>query len=425
MTRVVLAVAAMPGFALVATAQVFSYPNFSSTAGLALLGNTVQSGSVLQLTASANQAGWVWRQAKEPVLAGFDTSFTFRITPPPSGLTADGLAFVIRHDPNGTGAQGGTAWGIGYGNGASAAPGISNSIVVEYDTHQDVAFNDSSSNELSIHTRGAQGNHEHEQWSIGRVTPAANLADGQVHALRVRYVPGTIQLFVDGAAAPVLTRPYNLASGGTYLSGTPAPGSNLLNGTAWVGFAATTRPSTFFQSCEVLSWSWSSTPLAHPCYQGTIQFDILTVEGSIGGPLRDVQLFTNQPFTIGIDSPPLFGAGAPYVLFLSLSPQPGTIGTQLGFGETCFPVLPLGPTELVLADTFGLLPAPIPALPTPYTIAIPAGVVTGPLAFTLQAVTLASLNPITLGISNAIDVSFTLAPGPVITRVVPLSATAG
>ena len=54
------------------------------------------------------------------------------------------------------------------------------------------------------------------------------------------------------------------------------------------------------------------------------------------------------------------GPGAPYVLFLSLQPQPGAFGTNLGFGSTCFPVLPAGPAELVLVDTLGLFPALLP-----------------------------------------------------------------
>jgi hypothetical protein len=141
--------------------------------------------------------------------------------------------------------------------------------------------------------------------------------------------------------------------------------------------------------------------------------------------LREVHLATFQSFGISIASPPAFGPGAPYVLFASLLPQPGALGTQLGFGETCFPVLPAGPAEFVLADTFGLFPALLPALPTPYTIALPPGVVTSPLAFTLQAVTLGSASPLTLGVTNAIDVDFTPSLPPTISTVTPLSALPG
>jgi hypothetical protein len=408
-----------------AGAQTFTYTDFGSTAGLALLGNAAQSGTALRLTANANgQTGWAWRQTPVPAVTGFDTTFTFRITPPTAGNKGEGFALVIHDDPNGAATMGGTVWGMGYGNGANSAVGIRNSIAIELDTWLDPFLADTSANELTIHTRGAQGNHEHEQWSIARNTPAASLSNGQVHTLRVRYVPGTIDVFVDGAATPAISRAYSLQTGGLYANNTAAPGANLANGTAYVGFCAATG-SGFTELCEILSWNWTSTPLVHPCYEGTLGASTLTIAGSSGGPLREVQLATFQSFGIGIAAPPAFGPGAPYVLFLSLLPQPGAFGTQLGFGETCFPVLPAGPAELVLADTFGLFPALLPAAPAPHTIAIPPAVVTSPLAFTLQAVTIASASPFALGITNAIDVSFAPSAAPAITSVAPLSAAIG
>ncbi len=408
------------------SAQSFSYPNFTSTAGLALLGNAASSAGALRLTANAsNQTGWAWRTAPTPVIAGFDTTFTFRITPPTVGTKAEGMALVIHDDPNGAATMGGTVWGMGYGNGANSAVGIRNSIAIEYDTYLDPFLADSSANEVTIHTRGAQGNHEHEQYSIARATPMANLSNGQVHTLRVRYVPGTIEVFVDGAATPLITRAFSFQTGGLYANNTPAPGTNLVNGTAFAGFCATTGAGSLTELVEILTWNWTSTPLAHPCYAGSLGQDTLTVQGSAGGALREVHLATYQSFGISIASPPAFGPGAPYVLFASLFPQPGALGTQLGFGETCFPVLPTGPAEFVLADTFGLFPALLPAAPTPYTIALPPGVVTAPLAFTLQAVTLAAASPLTLGVTNAIDVDFTPSLPPTITSVAPLSALVG
>ena len=189
------------------SAQTFNYPDFASTAQLALLGNATQSGTALRLTANtSNQTGWAWRNTPVPVAAGFDTTFTFRITPPTVGTKAEGMALVIHDDLLGAAVMGGTIWGMGYGTGSNAAIGIRNSIAVELDTFQDGFLSDTSANELTIHTRGSQGNHEHEQWSIARATPAQNLSDGQVHTLRVRYVPGTIEVFVDNSATPAITR---------------------------------------------------------------------------------------------------------------------------------------------------------------------------------------------------------------------------
>lgn len=426
MFRTHLAAGSLLALAAALPAQSFTYTDFSSTAGLALLGNAAQSGTALRLTAqTSNQTGWAWRQVAVPTIAGFDTTFSFRITPPTAGTKAEGMALVIHADPNGASTMGGTVWGMGYGNGSSASVGIRNSIAIEYDTFQDGFLSDTSSNEVTIHTRGSMGNHENEQYSIARTTPAANLSNGQIHSLRVRYVPGTIEVYVDGAATPAITRAYSLATGGLYVNNTPAPGANMTNGTAWVGFCATTGAGTLTELVEILSWNWTSTPLAHPCYSGTLGADTLTVAGSSGGALHQVQLATFQSFPITIASPPGFGPGAPYVLFLSFLPQPGVLGTQLGFGETCFPVLPSTINEHVLADTIGLFPSLLPALPSPYTIAIPAGVVPFPLSLTLQAVTFASSSPLTLGTTNAIDLSFVSSLPPAISTVAPLSAAPG
>jgi hypothetical protein len=407
-------------------AQTFSYPNFSSTAQLNLLGNAAQSGTALRLTANAsNQTGWVWRQTAVPVITGFDTTFTFRITPPTVGTKAEGMALVIHDDPNGANTQGGTVWGMGYGNGANGAVGIRNSIAVEFDTYLDGFLGDTSANELTIHTRGAQGNNENEQWSIGRNTPTTNLANGQVHTLRVRYVPGTIEVFVDGATTPAISRAYSLATGGQYLSGQAAPAPTLATGTAFVGFCATTGAGSLTELVEILSWDWTSTPLQDACYAGTLGADPLTVGGSTGGLLRTVSLATYQPFSIALAPVAAVGPGAPFVLFASLSPQPGAPGTGLGFGSTCFPVLPLGATELVLADSFGIFPSIFPAGGTPFALPLPPGLVTSTLDLTLQAVTIAQTSPFAFGVSNAIDVEFRPSAAPAITTVSPLSALPG
>ena len=407
-------------------AQSFSYPDFSSVASLTLLGNAAQSGTALRLTANAsNQTGWAWHQTALPVVGGFDTTFTFRITPPTVGTKAEGMALVIHDDPNGLATQGGTVWGMGYGNGANGAVGIRNSIAIEFDTYLDPFLSDSSANEVTIHTRGALGNHEHEQYSIARATPGQNLANGQVHSLRVRYVPGTIEVFVDGAATPLISRAYDLTTGGLYANGQPAPAPTLANGTAWLGFCATTGAGSLTELVEILSWDWASTPPVHPCYLGTMPDDVLTVDGSAGNVFRRLPLATHQPFTVAIAPPAAVGPGGPFVLVMSLLPQPGAPGTNLGFGETCMPVLPTGPLELVLADGFGLFPALVPAGPLPYALPVPAGVLTFPLDFTLQAVTIADVAPFALGISNAIDVRIQAAPAPAITSVTPPSAAPG
>lgn len=407
------------------SAQSFSYPDFSSTAQLNLLGNSIQAANAVRLTANAaGQTGWMWRNTAMPILNGFDTTFTFRVLPPPAGTKAEGFALVIQNDPNGANATGGTVWGMGYGSGANGSPGIRNSIAIEFDTYLDGFLNDSSANELTIHTRGTQGNNENENWSIGRVTPPGNFVNSQVHTARVVYVPGTIQVYVDNMATPVLTRAYDLTTGGTYQNGNPVGGIGAVGGTGFAGFCATTGAGTLTEQVDILSWDWTSTPANDPCYAGTLGANTLTINGSDGGFFRRVEIATHQPFSIGLANPPAFGAGAPYILVGSLLAQPGALGTALGFGNACFPMQPAGPLEVFLANTLDVGAGLLPALPTPYTINIPASVITFPLEMTMQAVTFDSASPLTLGLTNAVELAVRQVGPPAIASVLPLSAAA-
>lgn len=419
--------AALPCVLLTAalSAQSFQYTDFSSVSSLSLLGNAGQSGTALRLTNAIQQTGWAWHRTAMPVLGGFDTTFTFRITPPVSGTKAEGMALVIHDDPNGINTVGGTVWGMGYGTGSNSATGIRNSIAIELDTYQDGFLSDTSANELTIHTRGPLGNHENEQYSIGRNTPGVVLSNGQLHTLRVHYVPGTIEVFVDNAVTPAISRPYSFITGGTYLAGGVAPAPTLATGFCWLGFCATTGAGSLYETVEIQSWSWTSTPLKDPCYAGSLGQDVLTVEGSAGGPLREVALSTYQPFAINMAAPVGAGGPAGYVLLLTPLPTPGAPGTNLGFGNACMPMLPIGASVFVLADSFGWLPAWLPSGPAPHTLQIPTGLVSFPIDITLQAVVAASNAPFTLGLSNAIDLHIVPSPAPTIASVNPLSGTAG
>ena len=407
-------------------AQSFTYTDFSSVASLNLLGSAAQSGTSLRLTANAsNQTGWAWHRTAMPVIAGFDTTFTFRITPPTVGTKAEGMALVIHDDPNGIATQGGTVWGMGYGTGANAAVGIRNSIAIELDTYLDSFLSDTSANELTIHTRGSQGNHENEQYSIARATPTTNLSNAQVHTLRVRYVPGTIEVFVDNSATPAISRAYSLVSGGLYASGAAAPAPTLASGTAFLGFCATTGAGSLTELVEILSWSWSSTSLVDACYAGAPGADVLRVNGQSGGQLRTVTLPTWQPFSIDVLSPTPFGNGAPWILLGSLFPNPGSPAALSPFGPMCLEVAPFGIGTLILADAFSSPNPYLPAGPTPYTIQLPVGAIPFVLDITLQGVIATNASPLTFGVTNAIDLEFRNAPAPTITSVTPLSAQPG
>src|SRR5580704_15319951 len=91
----VLRIICLLGVAGVASAAV-RYDSFASRKGLRLVGDaSVSGGSVLRLTsARRNKAGAVWAVEKQPVAAGFETTFRFRLTKQGGlGPGADGIAF--------------------------------------------------------------------------------------------------------------------------------------------------------------------------------------------------------------------------------------------------------------------------------------------------------------------------------------------
>jgi hypothetical protein len=408
-------------FALAAplAAQSFSYTSFVNPPTLTAYGSGAALGNTLRLTwANGPLQGWAWHRNAMPVTAGFDTTFSFRITQPSAFVRGQGMAFVIQDSPWGVTPQGGAGNNLGYA-------GITNCIAVELDMLLDGYLGDTSANEVSVHTRGVDANNTAEFWSLGSHTPQQDLADGQPHTLRVRYTPGNLDVFVDGATTPSLACAYDLATGGTYANGAVAPAPNFASGAAYVGFSATTTSAAFCETAEILSWSWSSTPLVDACYVGAQGADVLRVNGDNGGPRHTVTLPTWQPFSIDMLSPPNHGNGAPWILLGSLFPNPGSPSALSPVGPMCMEVAPFGIGTLVLADAFSSPNPYLPAGPTPYSIQLPVGAIPFVLDITLQAIVATTASPLAFGVSNAIDVEFRNSPAPTITMVSPLSTQPG
>ncbi len=263
----------LPAAAGFATAQSFNYPDFTTTTGLTQVLTTANLGPILRVHDTTGVAGdnmgAVWYSTPVPVVNGFDTTFQFQITGAGSG---DGMAFVVQNDPNpgyngmiGANAIGRHASALGYGNFATSLPGdsIENSLAVELDHflngNQPTAdpIMDPDSNHISVHTGGIGENRPQESFSIGRAPSAilgADLNNGSVHTLRVVYVPGTLDVYLNGTL--VLTTPYSFTTGGTWIdTNAPVGGLNLIGGTsAYVGITASSGGST--QAHDLLSWSF-------------------------------------------------------------------------------------------------------------------------------------------------------------------------
>ena len=186
------------------------YPDFSSTAGLNLVGDAAQFGTVLRLTpAAAQKHGAAWFTTPQEVGNGFVTTFQFRLT---GGNVADGFAFVIQKSPDGDNALGGFGSDLGYA-------GIPDSVAVEFRPHKHFP-NEFPVPYVSVQTRGALPNSSDVTFSLGHVS-FPSMADGAVHSVNIISSPGITQIFLDGASSPNLTVPVNLA--GELGCAAPAP----------------------------------------------------------------------------------------------------------------------------------------------------------------------------------------------------------
>lgn len=143
-----------------AYATLVTYNDFSSTAGLTLVGSAgttlTGDGTVLRVTpASGGQSGAAYSTSAITLgsNATFSTTFQFRFTNPGGWDPADGITFVLAASPTGLG---GAGVGIGYA-------GVPNSVAIEFDTYNNAGYglgNDdgNSSNHVSVDTNGNLSN---------------------------------------------------------------------------------------------------------------------------------------------------------------------------------------------------------------------------------------------------------------------------
>ena len=182
--------------------------------------------------AEASKTGSLWYTHKQGVAPGFDTTFEFVISDRVGG-GADGFAFVIQNTASNVVGEGGGS--MGYG-------GIPNSLAVEYDTWQN-ADDSPSGNHISVQTAGPGSNSPGSSCSLGWTGAIQDLF--WVHTSRIRYVPGTLEVYLDGRS--VLSVATDLSSLLT-----------LDEGTAWVGFTAATGGSA--EKHRLYSWTYDVLP---------------------------------------------------------------------------------------------------------------------------------------------------------------------
>ena len=228
----------------------FGFPDFGSTSGLSLNGDAAQVGNVLRVTRGASRvedAGSVWYVQKQRLIGGFDTTFVFNINGLGGlGPGADGLAFVVQDSPDGLLASGGFGSGLGYWT-------MKRSLAVEFDTWTWGPPGEAAVDHISVQTRGAEGNSNEDKYAIppAPLVLPFELNDGMDHSARVRYVPGSMEVYVDDLSTPRLVVPLDL---------TNIDGERILDaqGEAWVGFTAATGAG--YQNHDLVAWQFHVVP---------------------------------------------------------------------------------------------------------------------------------------------------------------------
>ena len=242
-----LAMLAFTGIAFVADQSLaadFIYPNFDSTAGLILQEHASSFNGKLRLSPAIGGSGLggAWLDAKQPVKDGFNTTFQIQITDK-HGIGADGLAFVIQNNP--TPALGYPGCNIGYG-------GISNLLVIKFSNYHwpDHAYENTygAYDEIGVLMPHSPATilWDSVTNTIAATTNGVDFSDGQIHTVKMVYVPGNLQLFLDDLENPLMTVYVNLAKV-----------MDLDNGRAWVGFTAASGAD--WQNHDLVSWIFASS----------------------------------------------------------------------------------------------------------------------------------------------------------------------
>jgi len=238
-----------------AAATLFTYPDFSSTAGLTLVGNastaSTSDGTVLRVTpATGGQSGAAYSTTAVPLGAGnsFSTAFQFRFTNPGGIDPADGIVFVIGTSTTGLGTGGG---GIGY-------LGVSgNSVGIEFDTYNNGSSDGNSSNHIGINTNGGlQDSNLTNAYGVSTCNfggssykSAGCMSNGDLWTVNMSYNGSALTVSLndpaEGTAFTALnTVPLNLVS-------------ILGQNTAFVGFSSGTGGG--WENHDIVNWTFSNS----------------------------------------------------------------------------------------------------------------------------------------------------------------------
>jgi hypothetical protein len=240
-------------------ALLFNYPNFSSTAGLTLVGNagtvSTSDGTVLRVTgANFSESGAAYSTSAVTLgsNATFSTAFQFRFTNPGGIDPADGITFVLAASPTGLGVGGG---GIGY-------QGVPNSVAIELDTYNNGSGDGNSSNHVGIDTGGNLNDlnltnvYGNGSCGFASGSPPQNpntapgcMSNGNVWTVNISY---------DGSNLTATLKDSAEATTFVALNSVPINIASFLGtDTAFVGFTSGTGSG--LENHDILNWQFANT----------------------------------------------------------------------------------------------------------------------------------------------------------------------
>lgn len=234
------------------------FEGFDALSDVSLVGTAKLSDGSVSLTRQepGNTAGALWSATPVEVADGFESAFVFEIDHISWFSIGDGFAFVIQN------AGGGVVGDVASGNGFKRIP---KSLAIEFDTvnHDyegdpvtvmpDAGAPALLANHVAIHTMGSEPNTSHARSKVAHAAlDPVRLYDRRAHIALIRYVPGTLSIFVDNLQDPVLVATVDL-------DGVLNPNS----GTAYVGFTASTEG--LYADHLIHAWTYGSPCLSEGC----------------------------------------------------------------------------------------------------------------------------------------------------------------
>ena len=213
--------------------QNLKFSNFNDKEHFKLAGDAHIKNGKVQLTPSQNfKRGAIWLKKPIKVTEGFSTTFKFK-TSENKGMEggADGIAFVIQHDPRGR-KVGEHGEGIGYA-------GLANCLAVEFDTYNN---DEGSDNHVSVQSNGTWKTTRFNKHSLGISHDVPKMKD-ETHTAKITYDNKKIKVKIDGKK--VLSVDVDIDDL-----------LDLKNGKAFVGFTSATGGDRARH--DILSWNFKN-----------------------------------------------------------------------------------------------------------------------------------------------------------------------